>query len=342
MSSSLMLGVWYALGIRGYTYYTRPSHSSFAWGFWWLNVVVCSYCIIYWALKRFPDGTPALLTAAGQMWVWQLIAAFVLRAMDASPWHLLWLAPMSLAMSIVVHRVVSNVRMSQRIEALEAQNPDYFRVTSPAATSPFSRATRNEIKTPGPNVQISELEALRQESRKLGKSEIACKAGALLESDAKRDALNDHLGQYPALLAKLHHYWPYLIRSNTNPTPFKVSLMFSNMAAKLVEEGEPFVALKSMECSLLFNEPGPEHWATQAEVLCALKDRSAEKYASAVLEYRDARDVATKAGLRFPHYEGHRVLRAEYERMVEIIQTCSAHEEWVDTYAVAEQSGIFG
>jgi hypothetical protein len=193
----------------------------------------------------------------------------------------------------------------------------------------------------GPAGHISELETLRQESRKRGKTEIAYKAGALLDSDAKRDILYDSLGEHPALAAKLHHYWPYLVRSNMRPTPLKVSLMFNNMAVKLVEEGEPFVGLKSLECSLLFDEGGPDHWVASAEVFCALHDRVAARHAAAAIEYQDARDAATEAGLQFPHFPGHKVLRAEYKRMLEIIQICKSHKEWVDSYAFIKESGIF-
>lgn len=447
MFSSLSLGFWCALRLRSYSYYAEPTHSSFAWGFWWLNVVICAYCILYWALKRFPDGTPALLTTTGQIWVWQLVAAFVLLVMDASPWHLLWLAPVSVAMSIIVHRIVYNVRLNQRIKMLEVQNPDYFKVAAPASVSsstqtplrwwprlmmwffkfykrrknpwvgfilvllfgPFGflyhswktalvvffiagplwiaylrhtrfdlienpwahytalavlaafaslqiKALRSQMdqeaperangkeavaNKPVPAGQSSELEALRQESRKRGKSEVACKAGALLDSDAKRDVLYDSLGEHPALAEKLRHYWPYLIRSHVTPTPLEVSLMFNNMAVKLVEEGEPFIALKSIESALLFDEGGPDHWVAQAEVLCALKDRSAARYASDVIEYQDAHDAATKAGLQFPYYAGHKVLRGEYRRMLEIIQICYDHKEWVDSHTFMEQAGIF-
>jgi hypothetical protein len=316
-------------------------HSSFAWGFWWLNVVICGYCILYWALKRFPDGTPALLTTTGQIWVWQLAFAFALLAMGGSPWHLLWLAPVSVVMSIIVQRLVYNLRMNRLIRTLEAQDPDYFKVAAPAQVLLRPKTASSDAKKQKRAGQISELEVLRRESRERGKSEVACKAGALLDSDAKRDILYDSLGEHPALAAKLRHYWPYLVRSNMKPTPLKVSLMFNNMAVKLVEEGEPFVGLKSIECSLLFDGGGPDHWVAQAEVFCALKDRSAARYASAVIEYQDARDAATKAGLQFPHYVNHKVLRGEYMRMLEIIQICNGHTEWVDSHTFVEQSGIF-
>jgi hypothetical protein len=195
---------------------------------------------------------------------------------------------------------------------------------------------------PVPAGQINGLEAMRQESRKLGKTEAACKAGALLDCDAKRDILYLSLGDHPALVAKLHHYWPYLVRSNPNPTPLEVSLMFNNMAVTLAEEGEPFVGLKSLECSLLFDEGGPDHWVAAAEVFCALRDRVAARYASEVIEFQDASDAAAKEGLHFSHYAGHKVLRGEYRRMLEITQICYDHKEWVDSNTFVEQSGILG
>ena len=45
--------------------------------------------------------------------------------------------------------------------------------------------------------------------------------------------------------------------------------------------------------------------------------------------------------LQFPRYPGHKVLRAEYKRMLEIIQACHEHKEWVDSYTFLEKSGIF-
>jgi hypothetical protein len=182
---------------------------------------------------------------------------------------------------------------------------------------------------------------LRQGPRKRGKSEVARKAGALLDCDAKRDILYDNLGDHPSLAAKLHRYWPNLVRSNMKPTPLEVSLMFNNMAVKLAEEGEPFVGLKSLECSLLFGEDGPDHWVAQAEVFCALHDRVAARYAVAAIVYQDAHDAATRAGSQLSRYAGHKVLRGEYKRMKEIIQICNSHAEWVDSCAFIEESGKF-
>jgi hypothetical protein len=261
----------------------------------------------------------------------QLVAALVVLALGASPWHLIWLALVSIIVSnplSVIGMLLYRIRLERRTEA-DREMPEPSR-------------DRNIIGDKrGPDGQISELGASRRESRERGKSEVACMAGALLDRDAKRNILYDNLGDHPALAAKLNHYWPYLVRSNMKPTPLKVSLMFTNMGVKLAEEGEPFVGLKSIECALLFDEGGPSHWVAQAEVLCALKDRSAARYASAVIEYEDARDAATKAGLQFPHYPAHRVLPGEYKRMLEIIQTCHEHKEWVDSYAFLEKSGIF-
>jgi hypothetical protein len=76
-------------------------------------------------------------------------------------------------------------------------------------------------------------------------------------------------------------------------------------------------------------------------VLCGLKDRSAARYASAVIEYQNARDAAAKAGLKFPYYADHKVILGEYKRMMDIVQTCHEHKEWVDSHAFVEQLGIY-
>ena len=73
-------------------------HSSFAWCFWWLNVIVCVSGILYFAPKRFPDGTPSLVTI-GPIFICQLVAALVVLALEASPWHLIWLAVVSVVVS---------------------------------------------------------------------------------------------------------------------------------------------------------------------------------------------------------------------------------------------------
>ncbi len=299
-------------------------HSQFAWGFWWLNVIVCICCIFYLAPKRFPDRTPALLTT-GPIFICQLLAALVVLALDASPWHLIWLA----FVSIVVSNPFSVIGLHLYRMRLDRQAKIGREMPERAQGK---KIIANERRSAG---QISELEALRQESRKRGKTEVSCKAGALLDSDAKRNILYDSLGEHPALAAKLHHHWPYLVRSNAKPTPLKVSLMFSNMAVKLAEEGEPFAGLKSIECSLLFDEGGPNHWVAHAEVLCALHDRAAARYATAVIEYQDACDTATKDSSQFSFRGSHRVSRGEYKRMLEIIQICCEHKEWVDTYSFA-------
>lgn len=305
-------------------------YSSFAWGFWWLNVALCVCGILYLAPKRFPDGTPSLVTT-GPIFICQLVAALVVLALGASPWHLIWLA----FVSVVVSNPFSVIGLHLYRRRLDR------RTKTDREMPERTEGQKIIANSRGPDGQISELEALRRESRERGKSEVACMAGALLDRDAKRDILYDNLGEHPALAAKLNHYWPYLVRSNMKPTPLEVSFMFNNMAVKLVEEGEPFVGLKSLECSLLFDESGPGQWVAAAEVFCALQDRVAARHAAAAIEYQDARDAATEAGLQFPRYPGHKVLRAEYKRMLEIIQACHEHKEWVDSYTFLEKSGIF-
>jgi hypothetical protein len=298
-------------------------YSSFAWGFWWLNVVICGYCILYLTRKRFQDGTPSLLTATGLMWVLQLLWAFLLLAMKASPWHLLWLAPVSVLMAMFVDHF-----------AYKRRTNEHFKMPAPAPVSSRPSTTPGDEKNRIPADQISELETMRQESRKRGKTEIARQASALLDSDEKRDTLYESLGKHSALADKFHQSWPYLVRSNTQPTPLQVSQMFNNLAIKLVAEGDPFVGLKSMECSLLFDKGGPEHWVAAAEVFYALHDRAAARYAATAIEHQDACDAANQAGAQSAHSAGHKVL---HKRMQEIIHICAEHKKWVDSDASVEK-----
>jgi len=100
-------------------------YSSFAWGFWWLNVVVCVGSILYWATKRFPDGTPALYTA-GQVFIWQLIAALTVLALGASPWHLIWLALASGVLAIISGRLLYQMRKRGLIKEREGTGRDWM------------------------------------------------------------------------------------------------------------------------------------------------------------------------------------------------------------------------
>lgn len=86
------------------------------WGFWWLNVVISTYCVLYWARRRYPNGTHALVMPAGQIWAWQLIFSFVVLGAGISPWNLLWLGIVSIALSIVIYRIYHRVEMKRRIE----------------------------------------------------------------------------------------------------------------------------------------------------------------------------------------------------------------------------------
>ncbi|MGB6724186.1 MAG: hypothetical protein WBE72_25555 [Terracidiphilus sp.] len=136
-------------------------HSSFAWGFWWLNVVACVGSILYWAPRRFPDGTPALYTA-GQVFIWQLIAAITVLALGASPWHLIWLAPVSGVLAMITGRFIYNMRKRGLIKEQEKMDTE-------------------------------RSEAVHLELQKRGKTEASSEAAALLDADMNRIALYEFL-----------------------------------------------------------------------------------------------------------------------------------------------------
>lgn len=123
-------------------------HSSFAWGFWWLNIFICSWCILYWAPKRFPNGTHALIMPSGQMWIWQLVFSLIVLKMDASPWNLIWLAAVSLVVSLTLAKLHRHLRIM-------AFAREYSATTASAQISslPSPKATAQES---------TEVECIRQ------------------------------------------------------------------------------------------------------------------------------------------------------------------------------------
>jgi hypothetical protein len=276
-------------------------HSSFAWGFWWLNVVVCTYCILYWAPKRFPNGTHALVMPSGQIWVWQLIFSVVVLALDASPWHLIWLAFVSIIVSMVTGRVFDKMRLNRRIKEQETNGPERY-------------------------------EAIHQEFQKRGKTKASSEAAELLESEMNQNALYEFLGQYPSLSIKFFRSWLFLTRSNIHPSRWDVSLMFNQISIKLAEERDFYAASTCLICSSLFVKDSPLRWAAGAEVYCAWQDRIAGKWAARVIGFRITDKTSTDVRQQFSGKQGQRLLGAEFKRMQEIIDICEEHEEWRDSY----------
>jgi hypothetical protein len=281
-------------------------HSPLAWWFWWLNVIVCVGSILYWTPKRLPDGTPALYTA-GQVFIWQLIAAITVLALGASPWHLIWLAPVSGALAIITGRFLYNMRKRGLIKEQETMGTD-------------------------------RSEAVHLELQKRGKTEASFEAAALLDSDASRIALYEFLGQYPGLAAKFHDYWPYLTRSNMRPSRWQVSITFNQIGIKLAEEGDFHAAEACLLCSSLFVKDSPLRWAAGAGVYCAWQDRIAGKWAAKVIEFQITDKTSTDVRLQLSGVQGQRLLNAEYKRMREIIGICNEHDEWRDSYPLIKEA----
>lgn len=74
--------------------------------FWWVVVCCCIYSIFFWANKRYSDGSHGLLMPSGQIFIWMLIAALATRVLDLSPWHLLWLTPICLVVSVIIGKML--------------------------------------------------------------------------------------------------------------------------------------------------------------------------------------------------------------------------------------------
>ena len=98
-----------------------------AGAFWWVNVLGCAYCTLYWARQRRNDGTPGLMTPGGQVWAWQLVFCFIVLVLDVSPWHLFWLGLVSIVLSVIVSNVWRGRMLAARypdIGKIEVQQGD--------------------------------------------------------------------------------------------------------------------------------------------------------------------------------------------------------------------------
>ncbi len=59
------------------------------------------------------------MTGGGQIWAWQLAFSFLIFALGASPWHLFWLGPVSIALSIIVSSVWRGRMLSARYTRID-------------------------------------------------------------------------------------------------------------------------------------------------------------------------------------------------------------------------------
>lgn len=278
-------------------------HSAFAWGFWWLNVAACVWSIIYWFPRRLPDGTPGLITA-GQVFIWQLIAAVVVLILGASPLHLLWLAPISVVLAMASGRILHK-RWENFVER------------------------ERQIGYAATGVEL----------QRRGKTSASSEAAALLDEPTSQCFLYESLGQYPSLSAKFHHHWAFVNRLDSKPSCWDVSVMLNQIGIGLTQENEFDAAITCLTCSAMFVPDSPLRWAAAAEIYCAGQDRVAGKWAAKVLEFQITDRASTEVRRQFIGEQGKRLLAAERTRMKEIIKACDQHEEWADTYPLVKDAG---
>lgn len=279
-------------------------HTAFAWGFWWLNVAACLWSIIYWLPKRLPNGVPCLFGAA-QPFIWQLIAAIVVLILDASPWHLLWLALVSAVLAIFSGRILVMGWKNSHYRLLERERQTGFAAT-------------------------------RAELQRRGKTSASSEAAALLDKPTSESFLYESLGQFPSLSAKFHKAWAFKSRMNATPSRWDVSAMFNQIGIALAQEGDFDAAVACLTCSATFVPDSPLRWAAGAEIHCAGQDRVAGKWAEKVLGFQLTDQVSTEVQSRLTGALGEQLLDAERKRMKEIVEICRQHEDWRDTYPLVK------
>ena len=68
--------------------------------------VICVWCVLYWASKRTPSGTWALLTPGAFVWVVQLACVSLVWFRHMGLLHLLWLVPVSEIGYLIIAKVL--------------------------------------------------------------------------------------------------------------------------------------------------------------------------------------------------------------------------------------------
>jgi len=275
-------------------------HSTFAWGFWWLNVAACVWGILYWSPKRLRNGFPCVLGAA-QPFIWQLIAAIVVLILDASPWHLLWLALISGVLAFFSGHILGMGWENMHYKLLERE-------------------------------RLTGFAAAQAELQKRGKTSASSKAAALLDKPISQSLLYESLGRCPSLSAKFHKAWALTNQLNSMPSRWDVSVMFNQIGIELAEEGDFDAALTCLRCSAVFVPDSPFRWAAAADIHCMRHDRVASKWAAKVLEFRLTDQTSTEVQRQFAGAQGKRLLASVRKPMKEIIEICRQHEDWMDTY----------
>ena len=86
--------------------------------FWWANLVQCGFSIVYWSLKgRYGTNVlPVILMPSGLTWIFQLMAVFIIRWVNWSPWNLIWCFPVSMVLGAIVAGSLERLILMRKIE----------------------------------------------------------------------------------------------------------------------------------------------------------------------------------------------------------------------------------
>jgi hypothetical protein len=185
------------------------------WGFWWLNVVISAYCVLYWARKRFPDGTHALVMPSGQIWVWQLMFAFLVLFLGISPWNLLWLGLVSIVASIVVARSMRSYYLSINAQRREAKQ--------------IERA------------QLEQIVSWMQRTAEI-----------FLESEMNKNAFRSFMKDFPTLSKEFDLSWGRTFTPANPLSKWRLALMLNEVAETLASRNDFMAANTCVHCSSLF------------------------------------------------------------------------------------------
>lgn len=275
---------------------------ALGWGFWWLNVFACVYSIGYWARRRFPDGTHALIMPSGQFWVWQLAAAIVVLIIGASPWNLIWLAVVSVVMSVAIGKLMYGISV----------RADYASTGGVTATSP-------QLQEPC-------------------SPEIASLASFMPDGE-QREALQNFLSLNPELAEKISGFQHLLHLNESSAVKLELSLSLVDCGRRIAAFDDLFTASSILAYSLTIFPKNPIAWAEMAVVYCAWEDQIAAKWATRVLNFRVLK-TSPEVHQLWSREEYSSMLKDARKQMREILAACSEHPEWRDSYPLKKAAGI--
>jgi hypothetical protein len=272
-------------------------------GFWWANVLICAYCTLYWARKRMGDGTPALMTPTGQVWAWQLIFSFIILALDASPWHLLWLGLVAIVLSMIVSNIYRRSMLAARYQ----------------------------------DVGNESEQALKEDLQK--ESWIEHTAANYLTGDLNKNAFFSFIRESPALKRAFHDRWGETLTPERPLTRGRLTIIFNEAGVLLAKSGDPEGAIRSFGCSSLFIKGNPLTWAAIAEAACADEDRVALVWARKVTGFRLTESASPELQEFLSTAEAQSLLKDARRRMNGIVAICEMYPSWRDTSQLVEQVG---